>query len=124
MVYKYNANKSSQKGIFINYKLQLKYVYTFYSFDELLVEDAIEQNEKIADTDRRFTLHQQEDASFILSSLKQDFIGSFVTLTYPNKDSVVIHEGETVELCYDEFYMAMGDNNHNVYYGTAELVKI
>ena len=108
----------------MNFKLQLKYVYTFYSFDELLVEDAIEQNEEVSSSDRRFTLHQQEDASFILSSAKQDFLGSFVTLTYPNKDTVVIHEGEVVELCYDEFYMAMGDNNHNVYYGTAELIRI
>ena len=108
----------------MEYKLQLKYVYTFYSFDELLCEEAIEQNEEIHTTNRRFTLHQQEDASFILSPLKKNHIGNFVTLTYPNKDTVLIHEGETVELCYDEFYMAMGDNNHNVYYGTAELIKI
>ena len=108
----------------MKYILQLKYVYTFYSFDELLVEDAITQNEEAAESDRRFTLHQQEDASFILSSVKQDFLGNFVTLTYPNKDTVVIHEGEAVELCYDEFYEAMGDSNHNVYYGTAELISV
>lgn len=108
----------------MKYQLQLKYVYTFYSFDELLADDAISQNEEISEAPRRFTLHQQEDASFILSALGEDFIGKFVTLTYPNKDTVVIHEGETVELCYDEFYSATGDSNHNVYYGTAQLAAV
>ena len=108
----------------MKYQLKLKYVYTFYSFDEVLAEDVIEQTEEVESAPRRFTLHQQEDASFILSKLEQDSIAPFVALTYPNKDTVLIHEGETQELCYDEFYMAMGDNNHNVYYGTLELVKI
>ena len=105
-----------------NYKLQLKYVYTFYNFGEVLIEDVFAQSVDVESRDVRFTLHDQEDSSFILSAPKCDFLGSFVTVTFPNKDIIVIHEGETVELRYDEYFDSMGDDNHNVYQGTITLI--
>ena len=103
------------------YKLRLRYVYTFYSFDELLASDIRDETVEIGDG-CRFTLYQQEDSSFTVSAPRQDTAGSFVILTYPNKDNLIIREGEETELVYDEFYDAMGDSNHNVYEGTAVLI--
>ena len=103
------------------FELHLRYVYAFYSFNELLDCMPIEQTVEILDTPRRFTLHLQEDASFIVSELKKDFKGYFVVLTFPNKDNLIIHEGEVSELAYDEYFDAMGDDNHNVYEGTITI---
>ena len=105
------------------FELELKYIYTFYSFDEVLGTEIIDERVEVGE-ERRITLYQQEDSSFILSSPAKDGKGQYVILTYPNKDRLVIHEGETVELLYDEFFDSMGDNNHNVYEGTATLVSL
>ena len=104
------------------YKLHLKYVYTFYSFNEELAGDVIEQTVDI-DTEKRFLLHQQEDSSFILSELRENHLGKYVILTYPNKDNLVIQEGQCQELVYDEYFDSMGDDNHNVYEGVITLSK-
>ena len=48
-------------------------------------------------------------------------MGKYAVLTYPNKDNVIVREGEECELEYDEFFDAMGDNNHNVYEGTLTI---
>ena len=106
------------------FKLHLRYVYTFYSFNELLDCQAIDETLEILDTPKRFTLHLQEDASFIVSEVKQDYKGSFVIVTFPNKDNLIVHEGEVVELAYDEYFDAMGDDNHNVYEGTVTIEEV
>ena len=104
------------------YKLKIRYVYSFYSFDELLDIDAREDEVEILSDSRRFTLHLQEDSSFIVSEVKEDFRGRYVIVCYPNKDNVLVYENDETELAYDEFFDAMGDNNHNVYEGTFSLV--
>ena len=86
-------------------------------------EDLFDELWELDSSPKRFTLHDQEDATFILSELKKDFIGNYAVLTFPNKDNLVIHEGETAELAYDEYYSAMGDDNHNVYEGTLTLER-
>ena len=106
-----------------SYALRLRYVYTFYNFGDIADCDAFDDVVEILDTPHRFTLHQQEDASFIVSELKRDYIGNYVVLTFPNKDNLVIHENDEVELAYDEYFSSMGDDNHNVYEGTAALQK-
>lgn len=103
------------------YKLHLRYVYTFYNFGDILDEDVFDEKIEVQDSAQRFTLHDQEDASFILSEIKEDYIGKFVTVTFPNKDNLVVHEGDEVELAYDEYFNSMGDDNHNVYQGTMVL---
>ena len=104
------------------YSLHLRYVYTFYSFNEELDGGAFDEKIEI-DNEKRITLYQQEDSSFVLSELKEDFAGKYVILTYPNKDNCIIHEGESVELAYDEYFDSMGDDNHNVYEGVLTLIK-
>ena len=93
----------------------------YYRFGEILDTDAIEQVVEVGDA-RRFTLHLQEDSSFIVSELKSGPFGRYVVLTYPNKDNILVYEGKEVEIAYDEFFDSMGDSNHNVYEGTATLV--
>lgn len=105
------------------YRLQLKYIYTFYNSGEIALEDVFDENEEILDTPHRFTLHDQEDGSFIVSELLEDFKGSYVTLTFPNKDVVIIHENESAELEYDEYFSSFGDDNHNVYVGSLTLIS-
>ena len=105
----------------MSYRLYLRYVYTYYCFDEILDTDAIEQKIEIGNG-CRFTLHLQEDSSFIVSAPAERGMSKFVVLTFPNKDNIVIKEGEEVELAYDEFFDSMGDNNHNVYEGTVSLI--
>ena len=105
----------------MKYKLILKYVYNFYSSGELITEDVFSEEEDIEAAAKRITLHDQEDGSFVLSSLASDYIGNYVTLTYPNKDVLIVREDKDTELCYDEYYSAMGDDNHNVYVGIARL---
>lgn len=105
------------------YKLQLKYVYTFYNSGEETLVDVYDESEEILNTPHRFTLHDQEDGTFILSELLSDFKGKYVTLTYPNKDIVAIHENESVELEYDEYFSSFGDDNHNVYVGSLTLIR-
>lgn len=107
----------------MKYKLLLKYVYTFYNSGEITYEDVFDEAVDVAPNEIRFKLHDQEDGSFVLSEVLEDFIGKYVVVTFPNKDVVIIHEGESCELAYDEYYSAMGDDNHNVYVGTFSLLK-
>ena len=102
------------------YKLTFKYVYTFYSFDEEVDADVRSESFDLGEGDR-FTLTDQEDSAFHITSVGCDQIGEYVVLTFPNKDSIVIHAGEVCEFAYDEFFDAMGDSNHNVYEGTVEM---
>jgi hypothetical protein len=102
-------------------KLKLRYAYDFYNNGELVLSDFFEDTVEILTAPVRFTLHDQEDATFIVSELKHDHLGDFVTLTYPNKDNVVVHKDESEELTYDEYYSVMGDDNHNVYEGSIRL---
>lgn len=107
----------------MNYKLNLKYVYTFYNFGEITFEDIFEEEIPVTDSAKRFLLHDQEDGSFVLSALSVDSLGKHVIVTFPNKDVIIVRENEATELVYDEYYSAMGDDNHNVYVGTLSLVK-
>ena len=102
-------------------KLKLKYVYDFYNNGDLTFSDIFEQSVKILNAPQRFTLHDQEDASFIVSGLLKNHVGTYVTLTYPNKDIIMIYLGTSQELVYDEYYSVMGDDNHNVYEGSVSL---
>ena len=102
------------------FKLTFKYVYTFYSNDEELDGYVKEESFEIGEGDR-FTLCQQEDSAFHITSVGCDQIGEYVVLTFPNKDNIVVHLGEVCEFVYDEIFDAMGDSNHNVYEGTVEM---
>jgi len=93
--------------------IKFKYVYEFYNFGELMLDDIIEEEFEVSAGDR-FKLHQQEDGSFLVSSLS----ASQCVLTFPNKDNMVLTPGVAEELSYDEYYSEMGDDNHNVYIGT------
>ena len=106
----------------MNYKLRLRYVYTFYNFGEELGGDVIDESVEIG-TGCRFTLYQQEDSSFVISSVDKDHLGEFVIVTYPNKDNIKVYLGKEEELVYDEYFDSMGDDNHNVYEGTMVLEK-
>ena len=103
------------------YRLHLRYIYTFYSFDEILNEEVFDEYVKIGDKPCRFTLHQQEESSFILSELMEDYKGKYATLTFPDKKTVIVHQSEEIELEYDESFDAMGEINHNVYLGTLAI---
>ena len=105
----------------MKYRLRIRYVYTFYNFDQIMLEDVFDDGIELSDKPLRFTLRHQEDATFTVSEVREDHIGRFVVVTYPNKDNLVVHEGEDCELEYDEYFDAMGDNNHNVYEGTFNL---
>lgn len=105
-----------------NFKLHLRYIYTFYSFDEIMLEDAFDQQIEVGNG-LRFTLTHQSDASFTVSCPKSDFLGNYVILTFPNKDNLIVREGEECELSYDEYNDDMGANNHNVYEGTVTLER-
>ena len=100
--------------------LKLKYIYTFYSFGEIMADDVVEQSVAVGEG-CRFALKYQEGGSFSVSEVREDFMGRFVVLTYPSKESVIVHEGQTVELSFDECCGEMGDDDHNVYEGTATL---
>ena len=106
------------------YKLHLRYVYTFYSMNEILGEDFFDEYVEISNDTVRFTLHDQEDGSFTDTPIKENHLGKYVVMTFPGKDNLVITFGDEVELAYDEYYDAMGDDNHNVYEGTVTLEKI
>ena len=101
-------------------KVILRYVYTFYNFGEVLAEDTVTQTVDVSDG-CRFVLKYQDDSSFMLSEVREDYKGKYIILTYPNKDNTVVYEGESAELCYDEYNNDMGDDNHNVYVGTVTL---
>lgn len=60
-------------------------------------------------------------AVFLVGGVGHDAGGEYAILTFPNKDNLLIHRGEEVELAYDEFTDTMGDNCHNVYEGTVAL---
>ena len=103
------------------FKLHLRYVYTFYSFNEILGEDVFDEFVELDSAPKRFTLHDQEDGSFTVSPVMEDFVGKYAVITFPGKDNIIVHEGDEVELAYDEYFDAMGDDNHNVYEGTVSL---
>ena len=105
------------------YKLHLRYLYTFYSFDEIMDDAPIDEKIEIAEEPIRITLYLQEDSTFVVSPLQRDSIGNYVILTFPNKDNLIVRENDEVELVYDEFFDSMGDNNHNVYEGTVSLIS-
>ena len=88
-----------------------------------MLEDVFDEYQPIEDKPRRFTLEHQEDSTFILSELKEDYKSKYAVLTFPNKDNIIVRLGEECELEYDEFFDAMGDNNHNVYEGTITLIR-
>ena len=103
------------------FKLHIRYVYTFYSFNEILGEDVFDEYVELDCAPKRFTLHDQEEGSFIISQIMEDYVGKYAVLTFPGKESLIIHAGDEVELAYDEHYDSMGDDNHNVYEGTVSL---
>ncbi len=99
----------------------IRYIYTYYSFDEILDTGVYDERFPVAEGSR-FTLHSQEDSSFLSSEVGMLPDGRRrAILTFPNKDRIVLAEGDEVELCYDEFFESMGGNNHNVYEGTVAL---
>ena len=107
----------------MKYKLLLKYVYTFYNSGEATYENIFDEDITVPNAPIRFKLHDQEDGSFILSEIKKDSKGTFVIVTFPGKDVIVVRLGDSTELVYDEYYSAMGDDNHNVYVGTLTLTE-
>ena len=106
-----------------SFALHLRYIYTFYNSGEAIDFDAIDEFIEILDTPHRFTLHQQEESSFVVSEPRRDHLGNCVVLTFPGKESLLIHEGDEVELAYDEQFDTMGDVNNNVYEGTMTLER-
>lgn len=101
-------------------KFHFRYVYNYFHFDEILAEDVCDEVHD-AVYGARFTLENQEDGSFLVGGTGRDSIGEYAILTFPNKDNLLLHRGEEVELAYDEFTDTMGDNCHNVYEGTVAL---
>ena len=106
----------------MKYYLHFKYIYSFYSFGELLSEDIVEESFE-AFPGERIKLRDQEDGSFLISEIGRDSWGKFLVLTAPNKDNALLRLGEACELEYDEYYSAMGDDNHNVYVGSVVFDK-
>lgn len=104
----------------MKYRLIFKYVYTFYNNGDECFSEVFEQEEDIG-VGARFLLHDQEDGSFLISDISRDHLGDFAVLTFPNKDNIIVRSDRACELAYDEYYSAMGDNNHNVYEGTVRL---
>ncbi len=100
--------------------LHFRYVYSFYSDGELMIEDVIDERFEITGG-CRFTIHDQEDGSFLISEIRDTVDGRMAVLTFPNKDNLCIYQGRVEELSYDEYYTVMGDDNHNVYVGTVSL---
>lgn len=100
--------------------IHFRYVYSFYSDGELMLEDIIDERIEVA-VGGRFTIHDQEDGSFLVSEIKETADGRMAVLTFPNKDNVCLYEGRAEELSYDEYYTVMGDDNHNVYVGSMTL---
>lgn len=85
-----------------------------------MIEDVIDEKFEIT-LGCRFTIHDQEDGSFLISDLRDTAEGKMAVLTFPNKDNLCLYEGRVEELSYDEYYTVMGDDNHNVYVGTVTL---
>lgn len=106
----------------MKYYLHFRYVYSFYSDGELMLEDVLEERHE-ASAGARFTLHDQEDGSFLISDAGSDMQGELVVLTFPNKDNLIVYLNRSEEFNYDEYYSVMGDDNHNVYIGTVTLEK-
>ena len=102
----------------MDFKIVFDYVYSFISFGEELVTDV---RSECFDTGTRFKLNSQEDGSFTVSVPMRDNLGTYAILTFPNKDNIIVRSDRACELAYDEYYSAMGDNNHNVYEGTVRL---
>ena len=103
-------------------KLRLRYIYSFYSGDELCDTAPIDEEFEI-ERGMRFKLHLMEEGDILVSDVSSDFIGEFAVLTYPNKENLIVRKGEECEIYYDEEYDSMGDVNHNVYEGTVTIVK-
>ena len=97
-------------------KLYFRYVYTFYRFGEEEFSDIGEELFEI-ESGCRFALAHQEDGTFQTLEVTH---GKCI-LVFPNKDQLVLHTGEEVELAYDEFADMCGDPCHNVYEGTILL---
>ena len=104
----------------MKYKIVFEYAYSFYSFG---VELETKTNREEFPTDCRFKLEGQEDGSFVVDPMREDNLGAYAILTFPNKDRLIVREGESCELVYDEFFDANGDSNHNVYIGAARLER-
>ena len=105
----------------MDYKIVFEYVYSFYSFGEEL-ETKIGSEEFSVGC--RFKLDGQEDGSFVIDPVKVDNLGAYAILTFPNKDRMIVREGDSCEFIYDEFFDAMGDSNHNVYVGAVSLKSV
>ena len=106
----------------MDYYLHFRYIYWFYSDGDMVAEEVVDERVAVR-SGTRLLLRDQEDGSFLVSEISRDMHGEFAVLTFPNKDNICIHLGETAELAYDEYYSAMGDDNHNVYVGTVTLEK-
>lgn len=100
--------------------IHFRYVYSFYSDGELTLEDIFDERFEVTEG-CRFTIHDQEDGSFLVSEIKDTADGKMAVLTFPNKDNMCLYEGRAEELSYDEYYTVMGDDNHNVYVGSVTL---
>lgn len=107
----------------MSYRLNFRYIYDFYSFGEVLTSDVRSETFPVTEGGR-FTLDQQEDGSFQTSEVCEDSDGKFTVLTYPNKDRLLVYLGRERAFAYDEYYSAMGDDNHNVYEGTVTLEEV
>ena len=94
-------------------KLIFRYVYTFYRFGEEEFSSIETETFDVADA-MRFALAHQEDGTFQTLGVTEEQC----ILVFPNKDQLVLHHGEEVELAYDEFCDMCGDPCHNVYEGT------
>ncbi len=99
-------------------KLYFRYVYTFYRFGEEEFSDIGEETFTV-DNGVRFALNHQEDGTFQALEVTENTC----ILVFPNKDQLVLHLAEEVELAYDEFCDMCGDPCHNVYEGTILLIK-
>ena len=102
------------------YNLHLRYIYTFYSDNDILSDEVFDELIPITDTPSRFTLHLQEEGNFIISEIKQDYKGDFALLTMPNKESRIVRPDEDCELEYDESD-GVNEGDRNVYEGSVTL---
>lgn len=105
----------------MNYQLHLRYLYTFYSFDDILTSDLFEERIPVSEG-RRFALHEQEGGTFVLSDVRKDAAGrDYVILTFPSKENLMLLAGDETELAYEEIAGDEGEER-NVYEGTVALV--
>ena len=72
--------------------IHFRYVYSFYSDGELTLEDVFDERFEITEG-CRFTIHDQEDGSFLISEIKDTAEGRMAVLTFPNKDNMCLYQG-------------------------------